>query len=67
MQRALEKGYVDCVRFTRIISLECDDKSLDFQIEQCHWEPIFAGLQILNNFYKEKLASSDLIVSIDKN
>merc|ERR1719223_851033 len=52
MQRSLQKQFVSNEQSTCVISIVLSSRhTLDFEIEELHWGPIYHSLQILVNFY----------------
>ena len=57
MRRSLVKQFVAGSEQTCIISIVLANRTLDFEIEEHSWRPIFHALQILVNFYRVILPS----------
>jgi hypothetical protein len=57
MRRSLIKQFVAGSEQTCIISIVLANRTLDFEIEENSWRPIFHALQILVNFYRVILPS----------
>lgn len=53
MKRSISKRYVDEFRNpSLVISIILRDRTLDFEIEEVHWGPVFFTLKILVDFYQ---------------
>jgi len=53
MKRSVSKKYVDEHRNpSLVISIIMKDRTLDFEIEEMHWGPVYVALQILVDFYQ---------------
>ena len=52
MRRSLAKQFVAGSEQTCVISIVLATRTLDFEIEEHSWRPIFHALQILVNYYR---------------
>jgi len=52
MKRSLAKHFVAGNEPTCVISIILDERSLDFEVEQENWGPIFHALQVLVSYYE---------------
>jgi hypothetical protein len=59
MRRSLAKHFVAGSQQTCVISIVLANRTLDFEIDEEYWGPIFHALQILVNYYQSILPSSD--------
>ena len=57
MRRSLAKQFVAGSELTCVISIVMSERTLDFEIEEKFWRPIFHALQILVNYYRVILPS----------
>ena len=57
MRRSLAKHFVTGSEQTCVISVVLTKRTLDFEIEERFWRPIFHALQILVNYYRVILPS----------
>mmetsp|Transcript_192 Transcript_192/g.367 ORF Transcript_192/g.367 Transcript_192/m.367 type:complete len:1164 (-) Transcript_192:164-3655(-) len=59
MRRSLAKKYVFEDQPSLVISLILKDRTLDFQIDEKQWEPVFNALQIIVDFYQHQVQLLD--------
>lgn len=52
MKRSLTKHYIDDDKSPSFISLILKDRTLDFEIENTHWDTVYHALLILVNFFQ---------------
>ena len=65
MRRSLSKHFVTGSEDTCVVSIVLMKRTLDFEIEERFWRPIFHALQILVNYYRVILPSMQSQRSID--
>lgn len=60
MRRSLAKQFVAGSEQTCVISIILVDRTLDFEIEEQYWRPIYHALQILVNYYRVIVPSVEM-------
>lgn len=65
MRRSYAKQFMNRKASSCIISIVLHDRSLDFEVEERFWGPIFHALQIIVNYYREipaTIESTDVVM-----